>query len=474
MCAFETYDRDHDGVVGVHDLVSTLEETTHGAMSLTRRTRMAEGLVRRFDANGDGGLEMNEFLNLLNAEDYLGGFTVEMYAFDGASPASEAEENVPVTERATPLAKFFSKTFRFVRRKTSLLVAILVTRPPAPSPHGALHVRRQRERRRQPKGHQRANPVDENRPSAPKSLALSPASAKSNHVPSATLYHPNATGNAMAQNPSSTMTYAIVPALPKDLTLSMLRPERNEEPGEPVGAAKNDGAPNRGWRGDDSERLSVRRLEEESPAEQLSVLDTRGADRRPRRELEHGRGVRLGRPIERRGYPRGYYYPVRLVRLRLVRLHRLALFDDGPRRDPARAVTEQRQQRLQRHQRVDAGRVVEEVEGARAETRGEKRRHRDGHVSPIFIPRNVGISVNQSHRDGPLRHGRHVHRPRGHRQRVRRLVKRGAEPGGLRAERQRERPGSRRADEQRESGGRRHPPLQQSLHHRRHRPTRLR
>ena len=47
---------------------------------------------------------------------------------------------------------------------------------------------------------------------APKSLALSPASAKSNHVPSATPYHPNATGNATAQNPSSTMTYAIVPA----------------------------------------------------------------------------------------------------------------------------------------------------------------------------------------------------------------------------------------------------------------------
>jgi len=66
--------------------VRTLEETTHGAMSLTRRSRMAEGLVRRFDANGDGGLEMNEFLHLLNAEDYLGRFTVEMYAFDGASP----------------------------------------------------------------------------------------------------------------------------------------------------------------------------------------------------------------------------------------------------------------------------------------------------------------------------------------------------------------------------------------------------
>ena len=86
MCAFQTYDRDHDGVVGVQDLVQTLEETTHGAVSLTRRLRMAEGLVRRFDANGDGGLEMNEFLHLLNAEDYLGRFTVEMYAFDGASP----------------------------------------------------------------------------------------------------------------------------------------------------------------------------------------------------------------------------------------------------------------------------------------------------------------------------------------------------------------------------------------------------
>jgi hypothetical protein len=46
---------------------------------------MAEGLVKRFDFNNDGGLEMGEFLDLLNAEDYVSRFTMEMYAFDGAS-----------------------------------------------------------------------------------------------------------------------------------------------------------------------------------------------------------------------------------------------------------------------------------------------------------------------------------------------------------------------------------------------------
>mgnify|MGYP001981544815 FL=1 len=85
LCAFEAYDRDDDGVVGVTDLVDTLEETTRGSMSLVRRRRMAEGLVKRFDFNNDGGLEMGEFLDLLNAEDYVSRFTMEMYAFDGAS-----------------------------------------------------------------------------------------------------------------------------------------------------------------------------------------------------------------------------------------------------------------------------------------------------------------------------------------------------------------------------------------------------
>ena len=70
--------------MGVTDLVDTLEETTRGSMSLVRRQRMAGGLVKRFDFNNDGGLEMGEFLDLLNAEDYVSRFTMEMYAFDGA------------------------------------------------------------------------------------------------------------------------------------------------------------------------------------------------------------------------------------------------------------------------------------------------------------------------------------------------------------------------------------------------------
>ena len=59
---------------------------------------------------------------------------------------------------------------------------------------------------------------------APNNLALSPGSLRSNHVPSATRYHPIAAGSASAQNANSTRTYANVPAFPKDLTFSIEKP----------------------------------------------------------------------------------------------------------------------------------------------------------------------------------------------------------------------------------------------------------
>ena len=61
-------------------------------------------------ANARGGLEMNEFLNLAsNAEDYLGRFTVEMYAFDGASPPRKPRKRTCDTvARLPPLVKVFN------------------------------------------------------------------------------------------------------------------------------------------------------------------------------------------------------------------------------------------------------------------------------------------------------------------------------------------------------------------------------
>ena len=125
-----------------------------------------------------------------------------------------------------------------------------------------------------------------------------------------------------------------------------------------------------------------------------------------------------------------FHPPLPLVARRAVR-HGAIRRAQTVRRDPTREVPDDRQERLQRHQELELGRVVEKVPGARTHRTPQARQHPPGHTLPPLVPSHLCVLPDEPHRQAPLEDRGRVHRPRWEREGV----------GGLRVDEQRARRG---------------------------------